>query len=359
MDEIKLKRAVLAGTAFALALLIIWLVGKYLIVCLAPFIIAYLVSLAVRPAASFISRRFGVGRRFVSVFIVIILIAVIFLLLSWLVSVLLKEAQDLAAGIMKSLSSEDNILKRAIDGIDGIKDKIPFLSSPEDGDTQNAYNIVSSVLYDALSGIASFAASAATSVIGKLPGLVFAAVSTVIATFYICTDNGALSKEFEVLAGDRAVALSSFRKRFNRVLSRYLRGYFLMMFITFSELFLGFVVLRVKNALLIAFVVALIDLLPVLGSGAVLVPWALAELFITGNTALGVGLLVLIGAMYLIRQFAEPRIIGKMMGIHPLLSLAAAYVGFVTFGFAGVFLFPISVCLIKGMATDKKDREEV
>ena len=128
MDEAKLRRIVLTGAAAALAVLLLWLIGKYLVVCLAPFIIAYLVSLAVRPAASFISRRFGVGRRFVSVFIVIILIAAIFLIISWLISVLLKEAQDAASGLMKILSSEDNFLKRAIDSLDGIKEKIPFLS---------------------------------------------------------------------------------------------------------------------------------------------------------------------------------------------------------------------------------------
>lgn len=354
MDDAKLRRVVLTGAAAALGILLLWLVGKYLVVCLAPFIIAYLISLAVRPAASFISRRFGVGRRFVSVFIVIILIAAIFLIVSWLISVLLREAQDAASGLMKILSSEDNFLKRAIEGLDGIKEKIPFLSSAGASEKESAYGVVSSVLYDSLSGIASFAASAATSVIGKLPGVVFAVVSTVIATFYICTDKGAIGKELEEAAGDFSKKIASFRRRLNRVLSSYLKGYLLMMLITFSELFLGFVVLGVKNALLIALTVAIIDLLPVLGSGAVLVPWALVELFITGNTDLGVGLLILVAVMYLIRQFAEPRVIGKMMGIHPLLSLAAAYVGFVTFGFVGVLVFPILACLIKGIANDKK-----
>ena len=358
MDETKLKRAVLAGAAFALALLILWLVGKYLIVCLAPFIIAHIVSLAVRPAAAFISRRFGVGRRFVSAFIVIILIAIIFLFLSWTVSTLLKEAQDAASQLMKSLSSEDNILKKAIDRIAEIKEKIPFLSFTGDGDTDNAYGVVSSVLYDSLSGIASFAASAATSVIGKLPGTVFAVVSTVIATFYICTDKGAIAKEARCVLGEKERAVRSFVNRADRALSLYLKGYFSMMFITFSELFLGFVILGVKNALLIAFIVALIDLLPVLGSGAVMIPWALAEFLIAGNARLGAGLTVMIAAMYLIRQFVEPRVIGRTTGVHPLVSLASAYVGFVTFGFVGVLFFPILTCLVKGFAADKKQLGE-
>ncbi len=352
MDEAKLKRAVLTGAAAFFACLSVWLVGKYLVVCLAPFIIAYLVSLAVRPAASFISRRFGVGRRFVSAFIVMIFIAAIFLVLSWFVSVLVKEAEEVASQIVKSLSSEDNFLKRTVDGIDELKEKVPFLSYLF-ADGESAYGALSSFLKDSLSGVASFAASAATAVIGKLPGLIFAVVSTVVATFYICTDKGALAREGESFFGGRTRAISGFRRRINRALSLYLKGYFIMMLITFSELFLGFVILRIENALLIAFVVALIDLLPVLGSGAVLVPWALIELFAAGNTARGAGLLILVAAMYLIRQFAEPRVIGKMIGVHPLLSLAAAYVGFVTFGFAGVILFPVALCLAKGIAADK------
>ncbi len=353
MIETRIKRFLLAGTAASVAILILHFAGKEITLCLAPFVLAYLISLAVRPAASFISRRFGVGRRFVSVFIVTVLITSIFLIASWMLSVMFKEARDLADGLMESLSKEDNFLKRAYDFASKIADRIPFLSS--DGvKGASLYDSLSSLLTDSLGAAAGFAASAATSVIGKLPGFIFAAITAIISTFYICTDKGAIAREAETIVGKKnAGTLRRTMERINRAASSYFKSYFLMTLITFAELLIGFVILGVDNALLLAFIIALVDLLPIVGSGIVLVPWAASELLFTGNAYLGTGLIVLIVAMYLIRQFLTPHVLGSMIGVHPLLSLAASYIGLVTFGFFGAILFPIALSFIKSIASDK------
>ena len=96
MNDEKLKRWVTLGIAAAIAAAFLWFFGKYLLSCLLPFIIAYMISLAVRPAAAFISRRAGVGKRFVSAFIVLVLIFAIVLLLSYVSTVLVKEAASAA-----------------------------------------------------------------------------------------------------------------------------------------------------------------------------------------------------------------------------------------------------------------------
>ncbi|MBQ7715707.1 MAG: sporulation integral membrane protein YtvI [Clostridia bacterium] len=350
MNEEKLKRALLYGATLLFAVLTVWLIGKYVFLCFAPFIIAYTVSLAVRPAAAAISGKVGVGKRFVSVFIVIILISIVFLFLSWLVSLLSREMSDLAERISSSLSEDDNVLKRALDTLSSLREKLPFLTDGAAGENvrDSLYNAISGILNDALSEAASAAASAATSFIGKLPGFVFAVVTTVISTFYICTDRGAIPSEIASFVGPVAAGkISRIKSKINRAVSSYMKSYFVLALITFAELFLGLTLLRVKNSFLLALLIAVIDFLPVLGSGIVLIPWALIELTVGGNTRLGVGLLVLVAAMYLIRQFLEPKIVGNMIGIHPLLSLTAVYVGFVVFGFAGVILFPVLLSFIK------------
>ncbi|MBO5879672.1 MAG: AI-2E family transporter, partial [Clostridia bacterium] len=87
-------------------------------------------------------------------------------------------------------------------------------------------------------------------------------------------------------------------------------------------------------------VVAVLDLLPLIGVGTVLVPWSIFE-FVLGNTGRGIGLIVLLVAHELIRQFAEPRIIGKNLGVHPIISLILLYVGYGAFGFFGILLVPL------------------
>ncbi len=354
MNEEKLKRALLYGAALLIAVLLFWLIGKYVFLCFAPFIIAYTVSLAVKPAAAAISGEFGVGKRFVSGFSVLLLIASLFFPFSWLSSLLAKEVRDLASQISASLSEDDNVLRRALDALSDLREKLPLISdgAQDEGVRDSLYNAVSGVLKEALSGAASAAASAATAVIGKLPGLIFAVVTTVISTFYICTDKGAISSEIASFAGNGAAArIARTKNKINGAVSSYLKSYLLLALITFAELLLGLTVLRVKNSFLLALLIAFIDFLPVLGSGTVLIPWALIELTVGGNTKLGVGLLIIVAVMYLVRQFAEPKIVGNMIGIHPLLSLTAVYVGYVVFGFAGVILLPVLISFIKVIVT--------
>ncbi|MBR6916816.1 MAG: sporulation integral membrane protein YtvI, partial [Clostridia bacterium] len=344
------------GGVAALVLFILWLTGEYVIFCLIPFIIAYLVSLPVRRASSFISRRFGVGRRFVSVFIMTALVAALFFTLSFLTSKLLEELSDATSLISDKLSEENNFLKQSVDFFEGLANKIPIFGTADGNAGASVYDALSSLLKEGASRIASFAASAATALLGKLPGLIFALITTVISTVYFCADKGAIRAEAENFIGKRGASrLWRVKRRVNRALSQYLKSYLVMMLITFSELLLGFVILGVDNALLISLIIAFVDLLPVLGSGAVMVPWALIELFVTGNTRLGAGLLIMVAVMYVVRQFAEPHVVGTMIGVHPLLSLTAVYVGYVIFGFAGVIFMPLTVYFIKIAISERRE----
>ena len=119
-----------------------------------------------------------------------------------------------------------------------------------------------------------------------------------------------------------------------------------MFLLTFVELLVGFLALRVEYVFLLAFLTAVLDILPVLGVGTVLIPFALFS-FVTGNVFQGVGLLILYGLITVIRQIAEPHLVGKSLGLHPILMLVSFYAGWKLFGVAGVFLGPALALLIK------------
>ena len=82
--------------------------------------------------------------------------------------------------------------------------------------------------------------------------------------------------------------------------------------------------------------------MPVLGTGGIVVPW-IAFSFIVGDIRLGIGLLILYAVITVIRQFIEPRIVGYQLGLNPLVTLIAIYLGFIWFGVTGMFLIPISL----------------
>ena len=146
--------------------------------------------------------------------------------------------------------------------------------------------------------------------------------------------------------------LSETKQLFSKTIVKMLRAYALIMFITFCELFLGFTVMNTIGimhnayAVVIAIGIAIFDILPVAGSGGILIPWALISL-LGGNTKQGIGLLVLYVVITVIRQYIEPKIVGQTLGVNPLVTLMGLYFGLKIFGFIGMFLVPLAVMTVK------------
>lgn len=116
--------------------------------------------------------------------------------------------------------------------------------------------------------------------------------------------------------------------------------------VTFCILTAGLVLLRVEYALLFGLGIAVLDALPALGTGLVLIPWSLLR-FLVGDSLRGVGLLLLYGAAALTRAALEPRLLGKQVGLDPLVTLLALYGGFHFFGIGGMILVPMAALLAK------------
>ena len=143
------------------------------------------------------------------------------------------------------------------------------------------------------------------------------------------------------------------KQKFFGVIAKWVRAYFILFLITFAALLIGFMILRVDYALLMALVGALVDILPVVGVGLIFVPWGIFSL-IGGNTFLGAGLFILYGAISLLRQLVEPHIVGGSIGVHPLLTLVAMYVGFRLFGIAGMIILPGVLGVVGGMVRQEQ-----
>ena len=129
-------------------------------------------------------------------------------------------------------------------------------------------------------------------------------------------------------------------------LGGWLRAQLKLMGITFLILNAGLLLLRVRYPVLAALVITLVDALPVFGTGTILIPWALA-LFLRGETKTGIGLVILYGAAALSRQALEPRLVGKQVGLNPVLTLLALYTGYRLLGVGGMIVFPIAAMLFK------------
>ncbi len=350
MKRETLRGIVLWSQAVAFGILFLWLFGKYLFVSILPFAIAYPLSLIIRPAASFLARKGKLQRNFCCVVIIIVLLTLAGLLVTWLISTLIAEAQGLISSLISALEKEDNLIRRAIDYFENMKTNVPFIT---DNIGENAvsslYNTLMNTLGGTLQELTSSLANAASCFIKKLPKFFLALITTVIALFYFSMDKGGLRAAVKRVFGSRITnRLLFIKSKSIGAFSGYIRSYMIIMLITFAELFLGFVILRIDYAVLLALFIAAIDLLPILGSGAIIVPWGFLQIA-AGDVRTGAGLFVLGGIMYIVRQITEPHILGSVMGIHPVISLFTVYVGFILFGFCGIIFLPILTYLIKAV----------
>ena len=140
------------------------------------------------------------------------------------------------------------------------------------------------------------------------------------------------------------------------MISVYIKSYSLLFLLTFVELGIGFLILRVDHAILLATLISIFDLMPILGTGGILLPWALISLLF-GDWFRAIGMLVLYLIITGIRQTLEPQIVGKQIGLHPLATLAAMLLGLKLFGIVGMFGVPVLLAVSTAMYRAKPKRE--
>lgn len=196
-----------------------------------------------------------------------------------------------------------------------------------------------------ISSLTSLLTNAVAKLVQAIPSVFFSAVITVVASCYIAVDTERLIRFVrELLKKSTYDKILRIRDILSNKIFKYIMGYVILTLIAFCELLVGFWILEVEYSILLAAITAFIDLLPVFGTGTVLLPWAVFS-FTMGNGAVGFGLIVMYAVICVVRYFLEPRIIGKNVGVNPLLTLIAMFVGLKVGGILGLLLLPIS-CIV-------------
>ena len=166
-------------------------------------------------------------------------------------------------------------------------------------------------------------------------------IVTVVISCYIAKDFKRLGIFFgEIIPQKILKKFARIKSIFTNSILKIALGYLIIMMITFVMLWIAFLILGIKNSFIVALIVSVIDLLPVLGVGLVLIPWALVSFF-TNKVFLGVGLSATYFIILISRNFLEPKIISKQIGISPLLTLITMFVGLKVAGVGGMILSPL------------------
>lgn len=337
-----------------------WLLLRYLLPLLAPFLLAWGIALMLAPLAARMHTYTRLPRRLCSVILLLLTLLLIALLLTLAVNRLVGEIQRLLDWMGDDGGARIAAwVGRVRDWLVALGDRLPLadelLGGGTDGLLSGVDEIAADMITETLTGISAAIPTRIAAVLRALPGIMLFLAVTVLACFYFSLDLDRIHALLRhMLPRAFCRRLPALRRRVTGTALRWLRAYFLLLILTFFELLVGFSLLDLDYAFLPALSIAALDLLPVFGVGTVLLPWA-GGCFLGGNYRLGLGLLILYGVVTVIRQIAEPRIVGESIGLHPLITLAAMYVGFRVWGLGGMLLSP-AVALVLGSASGDADK---
>lgn len=325
-----------------------WLFFRYLLPVLYPFFIAYALALVLHPAMVFLNKRAGLPKS-LSAFLPVTAAVVAVFALSYLLIDRAAEEIGRLSERLGSLTPED--VAPIKERVDSFLLGLPFIDSKEDTARlwQTAGEKLDDFLTNSLPGL-SGTISMLTGIFTGILDFTLVFIITVVSCYYMTVDRARISGIFyKIMPESMGKHLREARLEIFGAIGKYLKAYGVIILITFTELLVAFTVMRLDYALLLAATISLIDILPVLGTGTVLIPWALVCLFFTRNMYLGVGLIITYIIITVIRQIIEPKIVGSYIGLHPLATMVAMFAGLRLFGLMGMLLLPFLVLTVKNL----------
>ena len=318
---------------FCAALLAAWLGLRLVLPLMYPFLLGALLALGAEGAADFLERRLRLPRFLAAGLAVGALVAglggLVLLLAALAVSQLgglCQALPSIAATVRSGLALLENRLLSLGSGLPGYRQAITGLFS--DGE-------------ELITKVGRLVLGRAGAILTRLPGQTLSLGTALLSGFMICAKLPSIRTRLRARRADpRLETLQKALGKLKNTGKLYLCSQLKLMGVTFCLLFAGFSLLRVGYPLLIALLVTLVDALPVLGTGSVLIPWALV-CFLEGSAARALGLLGLYATAALTRSVLEPKLVGSHLGLDPLVTLMAMYCGLRLWGLGGMLLLPM------------------
>ena len=344
MSDRREKTFLLHLAALLGALLLAYISVRYLLLWVLPFLAAYAVAAAMEPAILYLRRRFRLKRGFCAAVLTLTLLTLVFALLGFLGVGLFREATDLLASAPQLLEGVPELFVRfrqrldqycaacpeALRGwLDAALREIAQLSS-------HFFSVLSSKLLDVF-----------TRIVSLLPQLVLVCVTSVLAVLFTSAAFPSIRSFIRRQLPPRgARLLSSLKSTAGKTLRKWLRAELTLLLLTFAQLLVGFWIVDLRYPLLAAFLTTLVDALPIFGAGTVLIPWGLLCLLFE-RVPLAIVLFVLYACVLIVRSIAEPRLMASQVGLPPIASLLAIYLGYCVLGVWGMLLFPLALLFVK------------
>ena len=329
-----------------LVLIVVYLIFK-LGIFLFPFTLALFFSIMTQPFSRFLEKKLKFSQKIATI-VSIVLFLVIFLGFISLSALRLSgEIYKLSINLNKYSKEAQSLWNTAIDKIYSLLGYFP------EGFDEQVKNSINGFIRMGTSKLGSFINSLINFII-SIPTIILYICITILSTFFISLDKNKIMAFLEQQFPKSWIKkVYNIKREMFNVLGSYIRAQIILMTICFFELLISFNILsflkfNLQYPLIFSIVICIIDALPILGAGAVLLPWSLIS-FVTGDINLGLALLIIYFLVLSVRQMLEPKLISQNLGVHPLVTLISMYSGFKFFGVIGFLIGPVVMIILKNV----------
>lgn len=326
----KLDKLFIFFIIYSLTFIIFFKTLKYTL----PFVLAIIFALILYRPTMYIIRKFKIKNTIASLIITLIFYAIILALLIWLIVIITQEFISLGKNIQTYLTINQNSIYEFFN-----KTQTYFMNMDENVLNSIRDNIVNSLsnLSKSTVQITGKIVTLLLSTVSFIPYIFLVIIFSILATYLFMkelTDKDSKNREFR-----NNKSFNKFKNIINeskRMLSRYLASYALIISITFVETLIGFSIIHVKYTVILSFISAIFDILPILGIGTMYIPLAVIY-FITGNIFKSIFIICMYLIVTIVRNIIEPKIVSSTLGIPPIQVLIAIFVGLEAYGLTGMF----------------------
>lgn len=348
VKRLKMQKEFLIQAAYWLVwiCIVVWII-KYIGPVLLPFVLAFLVAWGLSYPVEYVTKWLHLNRSMVSVFVVVLFYVLIAAAIYFLGIKMMAFIQQFYAYITYFFTG--TIIPLAQDfcswwnGLLGVTEQMA-MQTPDGMPAE-----IASQAGEMLSGVSVKVIDNVSDIASNIPRLCMNILLTVIATVFteVEYEEVVLFLERQIPEGWKNTT-AEIRTGILELAGKCMLSYLLIMLLTYAELVVGFWLLGIEGAFVIAFIIAVLDILPVLGTGTILLPWMIAA-FMSGNLKQGIGILLLYLVITVVRNIVEPRLVGSQIGLSPVVMLPCMILGLHFFGLPGLFIVPYGTAFLKSL----------
>ncbi|MDR0445603.1 MAG: sporulation integral membrane protein YtvI [Oscillospiraceae bacterium] len=323
---------------------LLWLFSRLALQWFLPFITAFFISRAIEPAVLFMTNRLRLNRALASGICSALILAAAVAAATLAVGRIIFELTAAAKNIPRLLALTPELIAEL-----GARVRGAIASAPPEAREYITYATEEALRRgaEALGALSKGIITYISGILSGSPGFLLFILTAAVGTFFISGGYEEFTAFFLRQIPERLLSrLREVKTELRRTAAAWARAQLVLSGVTFLELTVLFCALRIDFALLLALAVSLIDMLPVLGVGAALVPWGVFELA-RGDAARAITLLAAFGVIVTVRGVMEPRLVGRRIGLPPVAQLIAMYSGFRAAGISGALIFTFGLIIVK------------